>query len=46
MLYADNAYKFKVNGTKTVDRQPSLIFEDDNYHWPSAENPTLFQEGI
>ncbi|KAF7935509.1 hypothetical protein EAE99_002489 [Botrytis elliptica] len=46
MLYADNAYSFKMNGTEITDCPPSLIFEGGNYHRPSPEKPTLSQEGI
>ncbi|KAF7881895.1 uncharacterized protein EAF02_006583 [Botrytis sinoallii] len=46
MLYADNAYSFKMNGTEITDCPPSLIFEGGDYHRPSPEKPTLSQEGI
>ncbi|KAF7927370.1 uncharacterized protein EAE97_010045 [Botrytis byssoidea] len=46
ILYAENAYSFKMNGTEITDSPPTLMFEGSNYHWPSPENPILSQESI
>ncbi|TGO42784.1 hypothetical protein BHYA_0005g00490 [Botrytis hyacinthi] len=35
ILYADNAYSFKMNGTEITDSPPTLMFEGSNYHLPS-----------
>ncbi|TGO60874.1 hypothetical protein BOTNAR_0138g00010 [Botryotinia narcissicola] len=46
ILYAENAYSFKMNGTEITDSPPTLMFEGSNYHWPSPEKPILSQESI
>ncbi|KAF7909916.1 uncharacterized protein EAF01_003634 [Botrytis porri] len=48
MLYADNAYSFKMKGNSKIfyGRPPSLLSKDSNYHWPNSDKPTLSREGI
>ncbi|KAF7899513.1 hypothetical protein EAF00_003849 [Botryotinia globosa] len=48
ILYADNAYSFKMkgDGMKLYDSPPSLLSEDGNYHWPNPDKPILSHEGI
>lgn len=48
MLYADNAYSFKMKGNSMehYDSPPSLLSEDSNYHWSNPDKPVLYQEDI